>query len=122
MATIPLDEQIRLLLQGKAYDTVRALFPGKQLTGGEYKEVFAVTRKDVVEYVKRKGFPPGSYSNHPGGVNGPYMIEEEGAYAVYYQERGIRFDETRYAEKVEADEGLITLLLGLSGTGLYGKA
>lgn len=122
MAPIPRDEQIRVLLQGKAYDTVRELFPGKQLTGGDYKEVFTVTRKDVVEYVKRNGFPPGSYGSRLGGGDGPYMIEEECAYAVYYQERGIRFGETRYAKKVEADEVLITLLLGLSGTGLYGAA
>lgn len=122
MAQIPRDEQIRLLLQGKAYGTVRALFPGKQLTGGEYKEVFTVKRNDVIEYVKREGFPSGSYGHRPGGGDGPYMIEEAGEFIVYYQERGIRFDEVRRARREEANEVLIDLLLGLSGTGLYGAA
>ena len=120
MASISRDEQIRVLLLGKAYDTVRMLFPGKQLTGSDYKEVFNVTRIEVVEYVKCHGFPPGAYSGRQGNCDGPYLIEEESTYVVYYQERGVRFDETRHETREDADEVLIALLLGLSGTGLFG--
>jgi hypothetical protein len=122
MAPLLPDDQIRALLTGRAFSIVRAMSGDRQLSGKEYAQVFTVSRSDVLAYVRQHGFPKGSYSDRPRITDGPYMVEEEGKYVVYHQERGIRVDEASYSNKALADEAMVNLLLGLSGTGLYGRA
>jgi hypothetical protein len=121
MPSIPNDEQIRALLQGKALDLVRRLNAGRASTGNEYAQVFTVTREEVIEFVKQQGFPKGSYYDRPTVNEGPYLTEEEGLYVVYYKERGVRCGESKHNSKSEALPVMVDLLLGLSGTGLYGR-
>lgn len=113
-------EQIAALLTGRAFSVVRDLYGGRQLSGTEYQDVFTVTRDDVVKHVKQQGFPAGAFSTRPRLSDGPYLIEDEGGFVVYYQERGIPFDEQRFSKRTDAEVAMVSLLLGLSGTGLYG--
>lgn len=48
-----------------------------------------------------------------------YLIEEDGRYVVYYQERGCRFEEFRYDSRKDAELVLTGMILGPSGIGLY---
>ena len=114
-------EQIETLLTGKAFSLVWSLFGRKQLSGKEYGEVFTVSRQEVLDHVRQHGFPKGSYCDQPRSAEGPYMLEENGVYVIYYQERGVRAGEARYTDSASMQAAMVDLLLGLSGTGLYGR-
>ena len=121
MKPLPVEEQIRALLQGRGFDMARSLFGLTVLSGNEYAKVFTVKREEVLAYVQEFGFPPGCYYDRPRQGDGPYMLEDEGEYVIYCQERGQRLDETRHKSKAKAQAIMVDLLLGLSGTGLYGR-
>ena len=115
----PIEIQIHALLSGGAFRLAQEWSSSQSLTGGEYAKVFTVARQDVLRYVEAHGFPAGCFSERPGSSDGPYMIQDNGQYVVYVQERGIPFSETVHASRREADAAMVNLLLGLSGTGLY---
>jgi len=47
------------------------------------------------------------------------MVEDHGKYSVYYQERGIMFDESFFRSRREAEVALVNQLLAHCGAGLY---
>ena len=112
-------EQIQVLLSGRAFQFIRARTGTSELTGEEYKAVFTVSHQQVLDHVRTHGLPPGGWSSQPGGFDGLYMVERDGTYAVYVQERGIAFDESVHNSRADAEIAMANWLLGLSGTGLY---
>jgi hypothetical protein len=112
-------EQIQALLSGHAFQFTKAVTGKSKLTGEEYKSVFTVSRQQVLDYVRTHGLPPGAWSSRPGSADGLHMIERDGKYSVYFQERGIAFDETSHKTRADAEIALAKWLLALSGTGLY---
>jgi hypothetical protein len=118
MDTLSADEQIKILLEGRAFKTAQSLLGGRTPTNGDYAKLFTVTRRDVQAYVRAHGLPPRACFSRPGGSDGNYLIEEDGYFVVYYQERGGRFEEFRYAERKEAELVMVGMLLGPSGIGL----
>lgn len=112
-------EQIQVLLSGRAFQFVKAYTGKSELTGEEYKAVFTVSRQQVFDHVQTHGLPPGGWNSQPGGFDGLYMIERDGRFVVYFQERGIAFDESVHNSKADAEIATAKWLLGLSGTGLY---
>jgi hypothetical protein len=112
-------DQILALLTGGATRLVQERCGKSQLTGADYQATFTVDRKDVREYVKTCGLPTGAWSSFTASADGLYLIELDGWYATYYQERGIAFTETLHATKVQAELAVADLLLSASGTGLF---
>jgi hypothetical protein len=117
--TPPTFDQIQALLTGRARQFTHEWTGKTRLTGSEYKEVFTVTRDEVHQYVARNGIPTGAWSSRPGVSDGLYMVEKGELYAVYFQERGIAFDQTTYPTKIDAEAALTDWLLALSGTRLF---
>ena len=119
METIPLVEQIQIVLEGRAFRVAESRLGGKAPTASDYARIFPVTRQEIQAHVRAHGLPPHSHFSRPGSADGNYLIEEDGRYVVYYQERGCRLDEFRYSNRRDAELVLVGMLLGPSGIGLY---
>jgi len=115
------ERQIVALLTGRAFQLACEWTGKTTLDGGEYQHVFTVEPEAVHDYVLRKGVPTGAWSNRPASHDGLYMVEHQGKYSVYYQERGITFDESSFSSKREAEIALVDQLLAHCGAGLYVK-
>jgi hypothetical protein len=120
MKTPPSAEaQVHALLTGRAF-AFTCEWTGKvSLDGSEYQEVFTVDRDTVHKFVSEHGLPSGAWSSHPQTQDGLYMIEQDGQYKVYDQERGIQFDESAFASRQDAQSDLVDRLLARSGAGLF---
>jgi hypothetical protein len=116
----PDDQQILALLTGRAFQLARDWTGKTELNGREYQEVFTVTSDAVHRYVSEHGLPGEAWSDQPRSHDGLYMVETAGRFRVYYQERGIEFDEVTYASRREAQTALVNQLLAHGGAGLYG--
>ncbi len=118
MEAIPQTEQIQIILEGRAFrvaqERLRVPSPGP----ADYAKLFTVSRRDIQAHVHANGLPTRAYFSRPGAADGNYLIEEDGRYTVYYQERGCRFDEFRYDDRKDAELVLVGMLLGPSGIGL----
>jgi hypothetical protein len=112
-------DQILALLTGGATRLVQERCGKSHLTGADYRATFTVDRKDVREYVETCGLPMGTWSSSAASSDGLYLIELDGRYATYYQERGIAFTETLHATRAQAELAVADLLLNASGTGLF---
>ena len=106
--------QIEALLNGQALALAMKTLGVTDLSGHRYDEVFTVTRRDIDAYVARHGIPRRAYN----GAEGFQCVEEDGAWCVYFAERGGRVDEHRFATETEAHRKLLDWLLNSAGTGL----
>jgi len=115
----PPERQILALLTGRALQLACEWSGKTTLDGSEYASVFTVEPEAVHDYVLRNGVPRGAWSDRPGSHDGLYMVEDHGKYSVYYQERGIMFDESFFRSRREAEVALVNQLLAHCGAGLY---
>lgn len=122
MEAIPHDEQIKIILEGRAFRTAQELLATKSPGPSDYAKLFTVTRREIQAYVRANGLPASVFFG-PSGVTGcvSYRIEEEedGRYVVFSEERGYRYEEFRYANRKDAELVLVGMMLGPSGIGLY---
>lgn len=112
------DEQIEALLTGHIREMVREHL-GESPTAEQYESWFMVSRGDVLAHVQAHGWPKEAiglkYSTH----DGPYLLEEHGRFAVFVQERGIRFEETQHDTHETALAAAVDVLLDYSGMRAY---
>jgi len=89
-------EQIEAFIHARAYDLTMQ-YAGRDSSGRpKYSKVFTITKKEVRDYVRkhyRLDNVPFVHSS-PGQREGIYIIPIPDGYHVYYQERGIHFEET----------------------------
>jgi len=114
------DEQIKALLIGRAYDLATKVLGVSDMTKSSYADVFTVTRKEVEDFVRRNGFPSGSFYQREGYYEGLHCIHEEGnRWRVYWLERGVKYDERTFHNEEAVIQELISRCLGRTGTGIY---
>lgn len=119
MEAIPHDEQIQMILEGRAIRFAQERLGLKSPGASDFAKLFNVSRQDIQAYVRTHGLPTRACFRRPGSADGNYLIQEDGSYVVYYQERGCRFDEFRYGNLKDAELVLAGMILGPSGIGLY---
>ena len=115
----PPEIQIMALLTCRA-SRLTAEWAGEQfIPVGEHRTVFTVSRSDVHRYVRANGVPQGAWSDTPSSVDGLYMVESDGRYSVYLQDRGREIAGNTFRTRRTAEIALTNWLLAISGTGLF---
>jgi hypothetical protein len=99
---IPKNEQAWAILNAKEWELARRYFDGNF---SKLEEAYTVTRQDLKDYIEEHGYPKGWWHFTKGTQDGLYLIEREGMWVVYVQERE-RID-YEYPEKFKTkDEGV----------------
>ncbi len=113
-------EQIESLIHDRAY-YLTIKYSGRDEAGRpKYKEVFTVTRGEVLKYVKQHYRLYDLPFTHSvvGNEDGLHLLKIGSEFKVYYQERGICFHETIVESEEEAWKAYVDHMLRSSATGL----
>ena len=113
------DQQIQALLTCRATQLTLEWTGEHHIAVGDHKKVFTVTRSEVQRYVAAHGVPRGAWSDTPGSGDGLYMVENEGRFSVYLQDRGRQIAGNTFRTRRQAEIALTNWLLAINGTGLF---
>ena len=115
----PSEVQVHALLTCDARRLTREWADEQFNPVGEYKTIFTVSRSEVHRYVRTNGIPKGAWSDTPSSADGLYMVENDGRFSVYLQDRGHEIAGNTFRTRREAEIALTNWLLANSGTGLF---
>lgn len=122
LPTVDKDEQVEALLSGRAQELVSRLC-GDPWPDGAYEAVFTVSRRDLADYVARKGVPSEAYVGaDEAGLDGwMHCVPEEDGWHVYWLERGSKDAERVFESEEQALQALAYEVLRRSGTGIVAR-
>lgn len=84
-----------------------------------FTDLVSVTREDVLRWVEKHGFGSTSVrDDRYDGQEALYLLPEEGAWVVFYSERGNRNVEHRFASEAEARRWVVDHLYDSARTAL----
>ncbi|MBJ6802073.1 hypothetical protein [Geomonas propionica] len=103
---IPKNEQVCAILNAREWELARKYFDGNL---SALEAALTVTCQDLKDYIEEHGFPTGWWHFAEGTQDGLYLVEKNGMWIVYIQERG-RID-YEYPEKFNTKEEGIDYVL-----------
>ncbi len=111
-------EQIESLLNGTACELVERCVAPDRLCSNSYAEVFTVSRREILEYIRKNHNLEEVAKNVPGEEDGFYVVPQGNGYLTYIQERQVRAEQVVVSSENEAWDRYLDYLIGYSGTGL----
>lgn len=74
----------------------------------EIGKALSISKKDILEYVQKKGFPTGFAFEKEAGADGLYCVrQQDGSYRLYSQERGCKYNEEIHSSYSEAVRSMV---------------
>lgn len=108
-------EQAQAILQRRAASLADAILDRRATGAADFAEAFTLERVDVIAELDSPEALLAVGHNRVGPRDGLYVLEDEGAFRVYVQERGIPQDELSGLSFDEAREAVIDRALWLNG-------
>ncbi len=108
-------EQAQAILQRKAARLASQILERRASTAADFAEAFTLERVDVVAEIDSVDALLAVGRNRVGPRDGLYVIEEDGGFRVYIQERGIPEREVAGLTFDEAREAVIDRVMLLNG-------
>lgn len=103
---IPKNEQACAILNAREWELAHKYFDGNQ---SKLEAAFTVTRQDLKDYIEEHGFPNGWWHFAERTQDGLYLVEKDGMWVMYIQERE-RID-YEYPEKFKTKEEGVDYIL-----------
>jgi len=108
-------EQAQAILQRKGARMASQILGRRATSAADYAEAFTLERIDVIAEIADEQALLAVGRNTVGPRDGLYVLEEDGTFRVYVQERGIPFYEARGLDFDQAREAVIDRVLMLNG-------
>lgn len=113
MTPLSAREQMCALLTGRAFE-VAATY-----NVSDYATLFTLSVEEIHEYVALNGLPDGAVMTAPDSRDGLYLVEGDGKFRVYWQDRGIVMVEHVFSVRKAAAKAAVDELLINGSRGLY---
>ena len=105
VTTIPKHEQLEAIVTGRTWD-LAVRYADRDHP--KLRSMLDVTLEELIAYARERGLPETWVRREPATYDGLYLIEENGRYCVYAQDRGRLDSEKRcFDTEPEAFEYLI---------------
>ena len=111
--------QIEVLLYGNPLQFACKTLGVPNMRHHSYADVFTVSRAEVLAYTAVHGIPEQFSSESDRLKDGFHYYEECGTWYTFFRERGMTFDQKKFADESVAKEYIVSMLLKLTMTGLY---
>lgn len=115
---IPEPEQLNALVEGRCWELLETYRQETESPSIGYRDIFTVTRKGLVEYLKSNYRFGELWRSEAGPEDGFYVVKRLIGYRCFHQERLLIGIETHVRSKNEAWQVFANYLLKVSGTGL----
>lgn len=114
------DEQIEALLSHTALEMACRELKVSHMARSSYSDVFAVTRREIDDYVAKNGFPRNAFCgiDGPHGCEGIHFLQRGCEWILFWLERGVNYDEKHFPTEEEGRKALIDWLINTAGTGI----
>ena len=99
------EDQAEVVLSGFMSDKISGSSISEPSTIGEIASSFDVTPEEIRAYFKDK--KPKLYNDVPDSMDGTYLLEENGKFVFFSQERGGRSNVTYWNTKEEAENAQV---------------
>ena len=108
-------EQARAILERRGHRVAAEILGRRPNSAADYEEAFNIERIDLISEIPGSAELLALGSNRAGPKDGLYVLDDDGTFRVYVQERGIAMHTIIGASFDEARDAVIDHLIMLQG-------
>ncbi len=108
-------DQARAILGRRGHRMAADILGRRPMGTSDYAEAFNLERIDLISEIPNGSALLALGTNVPGPRDGLYVLDDEGSYRVYLQERGIELNAVGGADFERAREAAVDRIIQLQG-------